>query len=169
MSSSDKPGGLLDGLTSMDETLESVRTRLSDLHTTAGEIRDAVVSIDECTSGERDASQIEMSTNVPADTDTDDPESTKRQVPDNVRTVNLIVGWPSGANNRVGVRLIDEDENVLFPANPEDDYVAASDFTYPFTLRRDVSQGTTVIAQFINTDTNNDHFINVILEYEVKE
>lgn len=113
-----------------------------------------------------EAEQIEMSTDVPANTTTDEPEVTDRKAPFDGKITSVVIGWPDGANNIVGVQIRRGNEDVIFPANREDDYVAANDFTSPFPLRKKIKQDEELQAVFVNLDGTNSHFVNVILNIE---
>lgn len=160
--SSGPPKGLLDGLTSIDERLTLVNEELNRIRNTISNIG----GIDDGNETVGEVFQKEMSTDVPADTQTENPVETSRTAKQDIRLLEYVVGWPDGADNRVGVKLVTDQERVLFPKNPEDDFVAANNFTHPFTLRTEVASGTGLITQFVNLDTNNSHFINAVLTYE---
>jgi len=109
-----------------------------------------------------DSYPFEFSTDVPADTENVDPATTSIDVPFDARVVELVVGWPAGAQGQVGVQFRSESGERFFPRDKQNEYVATDDFTHAFSLEADVSGGDTLVAQFINKDTTNPHFINVV-------
>lgn len=113
-----------------------------------------------------EAEQVEMSNNVPAGTTVESPNVIRREMPFDGRIVSIIVGWPNGANNLVGVQIRRSNGDVLFPANREDDFIAANDFTAVLPLRKDIGIDEELQAVFANNDGTNDHFVNVILNVE---
>lgn len=117
-----------------------------------------------------DAFPWEFSTDVPSDTPVDSPVTTERSIPDGARLTSLTVGWPSGADNTAGVQFgpADPEDVKYFPRNTQDDYIAANDFTDTWPLRVN-PQDDVLVAQFVNGDTTNNHFINVIAMLELRE
>lgn len=91
-------------------------------------------------------------------------ETKELDVPFDGRIIDIVIGWQAGANGNVGVRIDTKDGTKLLPRNSDTDYIGANDFTYPFTVRRDIDENDVLVAEFNNTDTNNSHFVNVIPE-----
>lgn len=108
----------------------------------------------------------EFSTDVPADTPLENPIEVERDVPQDGWITSIIVGWPDGADNRVGVGVGTETGENLFPRNKEDQFIAANSFTSPFDVRVEVSEDDTLVARYMNHDTDNDHFVNVFVTIE---
>lgn len=109
---------------------------------------------------ERDSYPFEMSLDVSASTET----SRELTVPYDGRVTKVIIGWPSGANNKVGVGFRTKGGIELIPRNSDEDYIAANDFTHPFDVQTDVAEDDVLVAEFNNTDATNAHFINVFVE-----
>lgn len=106
---------------------------------------------------------VEFSLDVPADTPRTEPATKKRTVKAPSRTQSFIVGWSDGADHLVGIGLETESGQSLFPRNPEDEYMAANNFTHPFPLVARFPPEQTFVAKFINNDMSNSHFVNAIL------
>lgn len=107
---------------------------------------------------------FEMSHDVPADTQPEDPNMVER-VPSeetDTRIVSLSLGWPDGANNAVGIRVRTGNGLTLFPRNGQDDFVAFNDFAETFGLDYRLDPGEKLIADTINVDTTNNHFVNIV-------
>lgn len=161
MSSEDRPDT---SFWDVDELLAGI---LDEVKTISSRIADLVNALSTLTGSDvritRQTQQIEFSNEVAASTTTDSPDVVPRELPFDAEIVEILVGWPDGANNLVGVQLRTSDENILFPANPEDDFVAANDFTGTFPLVEDVNQEDELQVVYVNNDTANPHFINVVL------
>lgn len=105
---------------------------------------------------------IEFSTNVPADTGLGDPLEIRREMPFDGHVTELMVGFPAGAGGAVGVQFRRVSGSTLFPYNTEDQYIAQDDIQHPYSMCASVREEETMVAQYVNTDVDNDHFINVI-------
>lgn len=110
----------------------------------------------------RESGPLEASKLVPANTTEDNPEDVERVMPFDGKITDLIVGWPDGADNLVGVQFRKGQGDILFPYNQEDDYIAANNFTHPFPLNVRAKQGDKFHAIYVNLDTAQSHFVNVI-------
>ena len=122
------------------------------------------MSTHECgrNSGQRggpDSFPFELSKLVGADS----KEERTLDLPYDGRIVTALLGWPSGANNKVGVQIRTAGGVKLLPRN-DDQYITANDFTYPFSVRTDVNEDDKIKVIFNNIDASNDHFINCVLE-----
>ena len=102
----------------------------------------------------------EFSKDVSANT----TETVSRTIQTDALLRHVIIGWPDGANNLVGVKFGTNTGEDYIPRNAEDDYIAANDFTHPFVILDDVEEDGVLEAEFQNNDSNNSHFINVFAE-----
>lgn len=105
---------------------------------------------------------FEFSKDVSAGTTRDSFETREREVPYDGWIIELVVGWPAGADNGVGVQFRRKSGEVFFPRNKEDAYIAQDDFQHPYNVCAPVREGEVLVAQYINTDTSNSHFVNVV-------
>lgn len=105
---------------------------------------------------------LEFSTNVPSGTTLDSPVTTSREAPYDGFVTELMVGFPPGAGGAVGLQFRNAAGEVFFPYNEEDHYVAQDDIQHPYSVCFPVRDGETLVAEFVNTDTSEDHFVNVI-------
>lgn len=111
--------------------------------------------------GGRRAFPFELSMDVPADGD----GQKTLDVPYDGRIVRVLLGWPQNTDNGVGVSLGMETGTNLIPRNAaEETYMAFNDFSQPFTVRQDVDEDDTIVAEFINIDPDNSHFVNCVVE-----
>lgn len=154
--------GLLEAL-SYDEELDAIVKHIrelkeevkSGLTVTGVEIKRAVFKEED-----NDSFQFELSKQVPAGkTVTEEIE-----VPYDGRADGLMLGFPDGAQQLVGVRLFDgEDGEAYFPRDNNNQYFASNDFFNEFKTRFSVEEEDTLVAEFDNTDPDKPHFINVMV------
>lgn len=172
------PPELLDALTRQDELLRAQLEVVRELKTDIDEVTELLElqnrGLAELT-GIRDIAAvpgktvtIEFSTDVPASTGIDSPVTTRRAVPFDGEVIRIIAGWPDGAANLAGIGLKhrsvdDELLDELFPFNEEDSFIAANDFTSSFNAGFDVESGQVLVGEFINNDTANNHFLNLMV------
>jgi hypothetical protein len=108
---------------------------------------------------------FEMSTTVPADTGRVDPHTVETSIPYPARIIRVLIGYPSGTQQAVGVNVGRLAGEVWYPRGGVDnaDFVAFDDRVIEFGPQEKVQEGEPIEANFINNDTNNDHFINVLV------
>lgn len=106
--------------------------------------------------------QLELSTNIPANTMQAEPLVVERKLPFNCILSQVVIGWPNGANNLVGIKVRTGEGEKLFPRDPDSEFVAANGFTGTFPLRETLREGTELEAVLVNNDSSNSHFVNVI-------
>jgi len=149
----------LDRITNIDNILNDSLSVLRSIRDGVQDIDPRIVAENVSVRGDvpRTAFQLEMSKSVPPASS----EDVIRDVPFDGWVKTYVVGFPDGADQAVGVRLADgETGNKWFPRNPEDQYFAANNFTYPFDLVFPVEEGDKLKTQYLNNDPNNSHFIN---------
>lgn len=107
---------------------------------------------------------IEMSHDVPSNTQRSSPNVVRRTPHEDgpARITQVALGWPEGAGNGVGIQLRTGDGLQLVPRNPEDDYIGFNDFADTFGLEYDLQPGEELVAQTVNLDQSNDHFVNIV-------
>lgn len=165
-----RASGLLDRLTGVDEQLDRTNDLLERQATLLERL--ATPPPADGDGGGRvaaspvEAFPVEFSVLVPADTGRDNPTTVTRTMPADVRITTVILGWRDGADGQVGIQFGTESGERFVPRNSEDQYLAFNDFSHPFTVRTEVSEGTTLRAQMVNLDTTNDHQANAVAELE---
>lgn len=174
MSTGPTASALLDSLTSVDDVLrDDVAPKLAEISQAAEAQSQALQSLTEAV-GVGDAGGVELggqftqypheaSANVPADTSSDEPVTRERTIDGPFELVSVIMGWPDGADNFLGIAVKTASGENIIPRNSEDEYIAANDFTGEFTIRRAFEDDDTLVAEYINNDTGNSHFGNVIM------
>jgi len=106
---------------------------------------------------------LELSHDVSANTNASNPEQEEREIEDPVLLTGVVVGWPDGADNKAGPRLRDGQSKKLWPRDDPSEFVGGNDFTNEFPIREVMDEGENVVAEFANNDTNNSHYINVVV------
>lgn len=111
---------------------------------------------------------------VPNDTDANDPIETKFDAPYDAVISTVFIGWPSGAQQAVGVQLGTGTGTVWVPRGgqtylddddePDDnpEYISEDNVTLSFDLNVEIDEGEPVTARFISNDPDENHFITVI-------
>lgn len=107
---------------------------------------------------------FEFSKDVPADTTRDSTETVVREVPFDGYLVEVAAAWQSGSNNQAGLQFRRRNGEVFLPRNEEDHYVAfpGGGGVHPFAVVSPVREGEELVAEYINTDTSNSHFVNCV-------
>jgi len=85
----------------------------------------------------------------------------EERMPYDVWTSQTLISFPSGCQNRVGLRLIFNGEQI-FPKNTT--WTALEDTTQTFFLVKKVPKDRTIRAEFKNNDTKNPHWISVLIQ-----
>lgn len=160
--------GLLDRFTSVDDLLRSLDDTVASLNSN---VRSLSRALDEQTGLDVDVTQrppaeraYDYSEVVPANTPGNDPKTATFEIPRDGTITRVLIGWPDGAQQAVGIGIDGTDGESLIPAGPKDaSYVALNDKVVPFNLDDSVSKEETYTIRFANTDPNNDHFVNVLL------
>lgn len=106
---------------------------------------------------------FELSMDVPANTPTTDPVTQTVEVPYDGRVTTVVIGWPSGTDKGVGVKIRDNRGHQYVPYNTDEEYIAADNFTHPFAVHVDIEEDDELVAEFVNA-TSEDHLVNVFPE-----
>lgn len=106
---------------------------------------------------------FEMSHDIPADTSESSPKEVERVIHDEGKAQlrGVVLGWAAVPIGSVGIQIRTGNGLKLIPRNPEDDFIAASDFTDTFELSYRLDPGEKLIARTVNIDTQNSHFVNI--------
>lgn len=165
-------GQLLDRFTGLDEYLEAlvpevreIRDEVQAATTQLGEIATAVGGRNVV---QRESWQYDFSQEIPANTQPADNFEITEEIDGDGRITQIVVGWPDGTNQLVGVRVRRSSGEKLFPRNEGSDYVAMNDFSEDFRLNADVVDGEEIAVEAVNLDESTDHFVNVVLTVEVE-
>lgn len=174
MDSSGDPQAPLDWFTDLDRKLDETNALLENLVT---EQRQAGSSLAELASVM--GANVEttpnrefpwgLSTVVPANTTVVDPHSTRVDIDYAGIVRRVLIGFPGGTQQAVGVQ-VGRPATTWIPRSTAEDppFIAFDNEVVTVNLNEDVESGEPVEARFINNDPNNDHFINVLLLVEEK-
>ena len=83
------------------------------------------------------------------------------------RALYALISWPPGAEERAGVQIRHGSGEKIAPADEDSEYLFGDDFSHPFPLNEPIETDQTLVAEFINNDTQNTHLVNVIVMIEV--
>ena len=99
---------------------------------------------------------LDLSCNVAADSE----DKTSAEMPFDGWTSAVIIAWPAGCLNRVGVRII-VDGKQMIPQNTG--WIALEDVTIDVAMIRRVRKNRLIEAEFKNNDIDNPHWISVLV------
>jgi len=161
-------GGFLDRFTSVDNILRQLDDTVDSLDSNVRNLADA---LDEQTDLSVEVSEpdtqvrpYDFSTAVSASTPTNEPLSKTFSFPHDGTVTRVVIGWPDGAQQQVGVSVTGVDGEALIPAGPKGaKYIGLNDKVLEFNLDDRVSKGDEYTIDFANNDQSEDHFINTII------
>lgn len=161
---------LLDPLISADDVLRSIRDEeipniVSILQQQSQALESIAGAVSDGDTSRSDAFTFGYSATVPANTSTIDPVEVERDMPFDGRLTQLVVSFPSGTQQAVGVQVARADDEQLAPRG-ESGYIALDGGFQPFDLRVNVANGETIKARFANNDPQTDHYAAVFLTVE---
>lgn len=105
--------------------------------------------------------------NISRNVDENQAEIEERRVWFEGKALYAIISWPPGAEERAGVQIRHGSGEKIAPGDEESPYLFGDDFAHPFPLNEPIEKGETLVAEFINNDTQNSHLVNVIIPIEV--
>lgn len=159
---------ILDRFTSTPERLEDVAEgigRLNDNILALNEALDEQTDLEiDVTPTARNEFPFDLSTEVPEDTDENNPVESDLNIPKDGTLVRTILGWPEGAQQAVGIGIKGVDGERLIPRGPPGTrYIGLNDKVITFDQDYSVKKGETLTAQYANNDPEEPHFANAIL------
>lgn len=90
-----------------------------------------------------------------------------REMPFDGRIKEVIVGFPDGADEWVGIRVQDyQSAEKIFPSNPETGVFAANDYYDRFKTTYEVKKGEEIEVYHKNNDPNNERLVNCVVQVE---
>ena len=102
---------------------------------------------------------------VDASTPPNAPDTETFEIPYPGRVTDVILGYPAGTQQAVGVAVDGPDGENLIPRGPRDaSFVAFDDETLDFGLNELVQKNERITIKYANNDAENDHFLNVIIK-----
>lgn len=161
-------GGLFDRFTSVDEILRNLDATVSSLNSNVQELAvalDSQTGLDiNVTRDSESERPYDYSETVPANTPLTDPETNTFQAPQDGVVNRIVIGWPEGAQQAVGVGVDGTNQESLVPAGPKDaKYIGLNDKVLEFRVNDDVAKGEEYTIRYANNDQSEAHFVNVLV------
>ena len=162
---------LLDRFTDIDDLLRETNSTLQQVAQTQQALAQA---IDDGTEFELNLPEESGASEFPFDFSTlvpefpaagpDDPLVEVFETPKDGTLTEVLIGYPSGTQQAVGVRLEGVDGESLIPRGPSGaQFVAFDDEVIRFNLNEPIQKNEEITIKFANNDEENPHFVNVLL------
>jgi len=164
-----RASAITDPLTSVDDILRQTNEQLAELNTqlsrqqpvqptnqTGGRGGTGLVPTDQPPIYPHDFSKV-----IPQDTFPSDPVTERFVAPHDGTIRRVVLGWPLGTQQAVGIGLNGPDAASLIPRGPKDaEYLAYDDKVLSFNLNESLEDGDEVTIRLVNNDSQ-AHFVNV--------
>lgn len=167
---------LLDHFTSVDEKVDELSTEVSDQTDVLQGMANGISAIAQELGTEVDVGAgsefpFEMSTTVPTSATRQNPHEVTIEIPFDATITSVHIGFPAGTQQAVGVQLGTAIGERWIPrggveqsgSGDDAQYIAFSDHVIQIDLGIDVDADNPITARFVNNDSANDHFINVLV------
>ena len=162
---------ILDRFTSIDDLIRDTNRTLQQVAQTQQALAQA---IDDGTEFELNLPEESEASEFPFDFSTlvpefpaaepDDPLVEVFETPKDGTLTEVLIGYPSGTQQAVGVRLEGVDGESLIPRGPSGaQFVAFNDEVIRFSLNEPIQKNEEITIKFANNDEENPHFVNVLL------
>jgi len=103
---------------------------------------------------------------VPQDTFASDPQTETFVAPHDGTVRRVVLGWPLGTQQAVGIGLTGPSQAALIPRGPRDaEYLAYDDKVLSFNLNESLEDDDEITIRFVNNDSQ-DHFVNVDIFFQ---
>lgn len=170
-----RASAITDPLTSVDNILRETNQKLDELNTllsreqptqpttqpAAGTAGTGLVPADQPAIYPYDFSRV-----VPLDTFSDDPVTETFVAPHDGTVRRVVLGWPLGTQQAVGIGLTGPSQAALIPRGPADaKYLAYDDKVLSFNLNESLEDDDEITIRYVNNDSQ-DHFVNVGIFYQ---
>jgi len=170
-----RASAITDPLTSVDDLLRETNQQLEALNTqlsretptqptnqpAAGSGGAGLVPADEPAIYPYDFSRV-----VPQDTFASDPVTETFVAPYDGTVRRVVLGWPLGTQQAVGIGLTGPSQAALIPRGPADaKYLAFDDKVLSFNLNESLEDDDEITVRFVNNDAQ-DHFVNVDIFFQ---
>jgi len=162
---------LLDRFTDIDDLIRDTNRTLQQVAQTQQALAQAIDDGTEFELNlpeESEASEFpfDFSTSVPEfpEARPEDPLAEVFETPKDGTLTDVLIGYPSGTQQAVGVRLEGVDGESLIPRGPSGaQFVAFDDEVIRFNLNEPIQKNEEITIKFANNDEENPHFVNVLL------
>lgn len=171
--------GIIDNLTSVDDILRETNKKLDEL-TTAISQEQPPLTPDTPEGGYEPPTSTPASNTPPTypydysqvvDAQTFESEAITETfvAPSDGVIRRVVLGWPAGTQQAVGIGLRDADGSSLIPRGPSGaNFLAYDDQVLSFAINANVQDDDEIEIRYINND-NNDHFVNVEIFHQERE
>ena len=162
---------LLDRFTDIDDLIRDTNRTLQQVaqtHQALAQASDDGTEFELNLPEESEASEFpfDFSTSVPEfpAARPEDPLVEVFETPKDGTLTDVLIGYPSGTQQAVGVRLEGVDGESLIPRGPSGaQFVAFDDEVIRFNLNEPIQKNEEITIKFANNDEENPHFVNVLL------
>ena len=162
---------LLDRFTDIDDLIRDTNRTLQQVAQTQQALAQA---IDDGTEFELNLPEESEASEFPFDFSTSVPEFPAArpedplvevfETPKDGTLTDVLIGYPSGTQQAVGVRFEGVDGESLIPRGPSGaQFVAFDDEVIRFNLNEPIQKNEEITIKFANNDEENPHFVNVLL------
>ncbi len=162
---------ILDRFTDIDDLIRDTNRTLQQVAQTQQALAQA---IDDGTEFELNLPEESEASEFPFDFSTSVPEFPEArpedplvevfETPKDGTLTDVLIGYPSGTQQAVGVRLEGVDGESLIPRGPSGaQFVAFDDEVIRFNLNEPIQKNEEITIKFANNDEENPHFVNVLL------
>jgi len=168
-----RASAITDPLTSVDNILRETNQKLDELNTLLSREQPVQPTNQPYGSGTglapTDQPAIypyDFSRVVPEDTFASDPVTETFVAPYDGTVRRVVLGWPLGTQQAVGIGLTAPSGAALIPRGPADaKYLAYDDKVLSFNLNESLEDDDEITIRYVNNDAQ-DHFVNVDIFYQ---
>jgi len=171
-----RASAITDPLTSVDDILRETNQKLDELNTQLSRQAPAqpttqptggagggsgLIPVDEPPIYPYDYSRV-----VEQDTFKSDPATETFVAPYDGTVRRVVLGWPLGSQQAVGIGLTGPSQAAIIPRGPADaEYLAFDDKVLTFNLNESLEDDDEITIRFVNNDSQ-DHFVNVDIFFQ---
>jgi len=169
-----RASAITDPLTSVDDILRETNQKLDELNTQLSRQAPAQPTNQPVSGGsgaliptdEPAIYPYDFSRVVPQDTFSSDPATETFVAPHDGTVRRVVLGWPLGTQQAVGIGLTGPSQAALIPRGPKDaEYLAYDDKVLSFNLNESLEDDDEITIRFVNNDSQ-DHFVNVDIFFQ---
>lgn len=152
----------------MDQSMQALVEEISALRREVSEQTALLADLSQATTGAENRPStypFEASTTVTKNTPVTSPIQTTIEIPYDCTITRILIGFPAGTQQAVGVKVGKVGGEALVPRGGVNNatYTAFDDRVIETEPNEELTADTPLEAEFVNSDPNNDHFINVLV------
>jgi len=165
-----RASAITDPLTSVDDILRETNQKLDELTTQLSRQASTQPSAGAGTglvpATEPAIYPFDYSRVVEQDTFPSDPATATFTAPHDGTVRRVVLGWPLGTQQAVGIGLTGPSQAALIPRGPKDaQYLAYDDKVLSFNLNESLEDDDEITIRYVNNDSQ-DHFVNVDIFFQ---